>query len=143
MRMLRFYLSVAIVLLVSLNLWAQEKGYKVIVNASNPVTSLSREAISDIFLKKIAKFPDGRSATPVDLLVDSSTRGRFSQDVHKKSAVAVDSNWAQLLFSGRGVPPAKRSEEDALAFVRTNPNGIGYVSAGAAIDGVKVIRIVN
>lgn len=140
---LRFYFSAVVVLLVSLNLWAEDKGYRVIVNASNPVTSMRRGDLSEIFLKKAAKFPDGHGALPIDLMVNSSARERFSLDIHKKSSEAVDSYWAQLLFSGRGVPPAKRSENDALEFVRTNPNGIGYVSAGAAIDGVKVVKIID
>lgn len=137
------YCLAAIVLLVSINGWAQDKGYKIIVNASNPVSVLHKAELSDIFLKKMTKFPDGRGVAPVDLTVNSSTRELFSEDVHKKSSAAVDSYWAQLLFSGRGVPPAKRSENDALDYVRSNPNGISYVSAGVTLDGVKAIRIVD
>lgn len=137
------YCFAAIVLLVSINGWAQDKGYKIIVNASNPVSVLHKAELSDIFLKKMTKFPDGRGVSPVDLTVNSSTRELFSEDVHKKTSAAIDSYWAQLLFAGRGVPPAKRSENDALDYVRSNPNGISYVSAGATLDGVKAIKIVD
>lgn len=143
MKKITFCISIAIVLLVSLNLSAQEKGYKVVVNAANPLGSLHKADLSDIFLKKTAKFPDGRGAAPVDLMVNSEIRENFSEDIHKKSSEAIESYWAQLLFSGRGVPPARRSETAALQFVKGNPNGIAYVSSSADMDGVKVVKIVD
>jgi ABC-type phosphate transport system substrate-binding protein len=130
-------------ILASANVWAQAKSYKVIVNPSNPISSMSREDVSRIFLKKTTKFPDGRGASPVDLSVNSSTRENFSKDVHGKPASAVEAYWQQLIFSGRDVPPAQKSESGALDFVRSNENGIGYVSAGTDTAGVRVISVTN
>jgi ABC-type phosphate transport system substrate-binding protein len=143
MNQLRVCTIAAFLILASAGVLAQEKGYKVIVNSSNPLVSISRDNVSRIFLKKATKFPNGRGAFPVDLPVNSSTREGFSKDVHGKPSSAVDAYWQQLIFSGRDVPPAQKSESGALDFVRSNENGIGYVSAGADTAGVKVISVTN
>ena len=141
MKPLRICAIAVVLTLASANVWAQSRSYKVIVNPSNPVSSISREELSRIFLKKTTKFSDGRSASPVDLPVSSSTRESFSKEVHGKPASAVDAYWQQLIFSGRDVPPAQKSESGAIEFMRSNENGIGYVSAGADTAGVKVISV--
>lgn len=130
-------------ILASANIWAQAKSYKVIVNPSNPVSSISREDLSRIFFKKTTKFSDGRGASPVDLAANSATRESFSKDVHGKSSSAVEAYWQQLIFSGRDIPPPQKSESGALEFVRSNENGIGYVSGGADTAGVKVISVTD
>ncbi len=130
-------------ILASASVWAQAKSYKVIVNPSNPVSSMSREDVSRIFLKKTTKFSDGRGTSPVDLPVNSPTRESFSKDVLGKSSSAVEAYWQQMIFSGRDIPPAQKSESGALEFVRSNGNAIGYVSPGADTEGVKVINITD
>lgn len=116
-------------------------GYKVIVNSSNSVASASKDDLSRIFLKKASKFSNGHAATPVDLPASSPVRDAFSKDVHGKSTSAVEAYWQQQIFSGRDVPPPQKSESGAVEFVRSNPNGIAYVSAGTATEGVKVISV--
>lgn len=141
MRLKRFPFMIAMVLLAAANVWAQGGGYKLVVNSSNPVTSMSRDEVSRIFLKKSTKFSDGRGASPVDLAVSSSTRESFSKSVLGKPASAVDAYWQQQIFSGRDVPPPQKSESAAISFVHSNENGIAYVSAGADTAGLKVISV--
>lgn len=141
MRLLRFPYLVAIVLLAAANIWAQGDSYKVVVNPSNPVSAMSKAEISRIFLKKTTKFPDGRSASPVDLPANSSVRETFSSHVLGKPASAVDAYWQQQIFSGRDIPPPQKSEDAAVSFVRSNENGIAYVPAGVNTAGLKVISV--
>ena len=143
MKLSRITYIIAIVLLASANVWAQGGSYKVVVNPSNPVSSMSRDEVSRIFLKKSTKFSDGRSVSPMDLPVSSAIRESFSKDVHGKPASAVDAFWQQQIFSGRDIPPAQKSESAALSFVRSNENGIAYVPAGADTEGVKVITVAD
>lgn len=130
-----------LVMLVSSSVWAQTKAYKVIVNQSNPMTSISYENVSRIFLKKTTKFPNGLSASPVDLPGDSATREHFSNEVLGKPASAVEAYWKQLIFSGRDVPPPQKNERSVLDYVRANENAIGYVSATTDVQGVKVVLV--
>ena len=141
MRLLRVPFMVAMMLLAAANIWAQGGSFKMVVNPSNPATSMSKDEVSRIFLKKTTKFPDGRSASPVDLAVNSSVRESFSKGVLGKPASAVDAYWQQQIFSGRDIPPPQKSEAAAINFVRSNENGIAYVSAGADTAGLKVITL--
>lgn len=144
MKLLRICSIAAVLLFTSLNVWAQSKGgFKVIVNPSNPASSISRDELSRICLKKTTKFPDGRSASPVDLPLNSSARAAFSNAVHGKPVSAVEAFWQQQIFSGKDLPPAQKSEAGAVDFVRSNPNGIGYVSAGTDTQGAKVILVTD
>jgi len=143
MKQLRVCAIAVFLILASANVWAQAKSYKIIVNPSNPVSSISREEVSRIFLKKTTKFSDGRGASPLDLPANSPTRESFSKDIHGKSSSAVDAYWQQLIFSGRDIPPAQKSESGVLEFVRSNGNAIGYVPSGADTAGVKVISVTD
>jgi ABC-type phosphate transport system substrate-binding protein len=117
-------------------------GYKVIVHPSNPTSSLSRPQVSEYFMGKTTDWSHGGKIKPVDQVENSSTRQAFSDEVLGKSISAVKSYWQQQIFSGRGVPPTEVSgDSDVVAFVRSNPGAIGYVSAGADTGSVKVISI--
>ena len=121
---------------------AQAEGYLVIVNPANPVTSLSRQQVSDIFMKLLRRWPHGGDTHPVDQPAVAAVRDAFSRGVHGKPAAAVASWWGQQMFSGRAVPPPQRANDRAVnAFVREDALAIGYVSPGTAETGVKVIQI--
>jgi ABC-type phosphate transport system substrate-binding protein len=120
--------------------------FVVVVSASNPVTSVTRDQASKLFLKKVPSWDNGRGdVVPVDQPEGSPVREAFTKAVLHKSVAAVKSYWQQQIFSGRGVPPTERpSDGEVLNFVRTNANAIGYVSASAPVgSGVKVVNVVD
>lgn len=120
----------------------EEAGFKVIVNETNPVASLTSEELSRLFLKKATVWENGAPVDPVDLDEGSRAREAFSRDVHRKSVAGVKSFWLQRIYSGRDVPPPeKESEAAVLAFVKAHPNAIGYVSSTAPTIGVKVLVV--
>jgi ABC-type phosphate transport system substrate-binding protein len=118
-------------------------GYKVVVNATNPVRTLSRVTAMRMFLKKVTTWPDGHPAIPVDQPAGSVARKAFTTEVLKKDTNEVVAYWNQMIFSGRGLPPvSKSSDADVLSYVRENPHAIGYVSGDAKLgEGVKAIGI--
>ena len=144
---LRLYMVCAVVLMLALPLgqvFAQgHGGYKIVVNPSISAGSISRDELSRIFLKKTGKFHDGHSASPVDLPSSSGVRDVFSRDVHGKPTSAVEAYWQQQVFSGREVPPPEKSESGAVDFVRSNSNGIGYVSPGTDTEGLRVVNVTD
>lgn len=120
----------------------QAQEYKVIVNSANATTDIPAAVAGKIFLKEATKFPNGTSATPVDLNKSSAVRAAFSKAVIGRPVSAVESFWQQQIFSGKDVPPTTKSTDDeVIAFVKATPGAIGYVSAGAATAGVKVIDV--
>jgi ABC-type phosphate transport system substrate-binding protein len=119
---------------------AQE--YKLIANSGVAIGDLSADQAAKIFLKQTSKFPDGMAAAPVYQVKAAAPRIVFDKTVLGKSVAAVETYWQQQIFSGKDVPPpAKGSDDDVIAFVKATPGGIGYVSAGAAVAGVKVIGV--
>jgi ABC-type phosphate transport system substrate-binding protein len=121
---------------------AQAEGFLVIVNEANPVTSLSRQQVSDMFMKQTRQWEEGGDVHPVDQPAVALVRDAFSRAVHGKPASAVASWWGQQMFSGRAVPPPQRGTDRAVnTFVRGDTLAIGYVNPGTAEAGVKVVRI--
>jgi ABC-type phosphate transport system substrate-binding protein len=142
---MRTWSKLAIAALLALGLpdaSAQTVAFKVVVNAGNPVSSLSREQVSRLFLKKAVTWDNGQPAVPVDLPEASTTREAFSKEVHGRAVRSVKSYWLNQVFTGRLVPPSELpSDQEVLAFVKANPGAIGYVSADAPVRGVKVIEV--
>ena len=122
---------------------AARPGFVVIVNAANPATTISREALSGIFLKRNTTWPNGQAAEPVDLSPNQLPRVIFTREVLKKSVGAVEAFWQQQIFSGRDVPPPEKSSEKEVAdFVRQHPLAVGYVSSETPLaTGVRALEI--
>lgn len=117
--------------------------YRIVVHPDNATHHLSASEISSLFLKKTEAWADGEAVEPVDLSADSAVRSAFSLDVHGRTASNIRSYWQQVIFSGKGVPPPEMTDdEEVVAFVRSHRGAIGYVSAEAALDGVKVLNVV-
>ena len=76
-----------------------------VVSAKNPVTSLSKNYVADIFLGKTSKFPDGSRAVPVDQAEGSAARDAFYLQFTGKSPAQVKMYWSKMIFTGRGQPP--------------------------------------
>jgi ABC-type phosphate transport system substrate-binding protein len=117
--------------------------YAVVVNRANSTASLSRVEVARLFLKTVTSWPDGGPVAAVDQARTAPVRRVFSVDVHQKDPDAVAAHWQVQVFSGRDVPPrVLRSDADVLAFVRSNPGAIGYVSASTPLDeGVRKLKV--
>lgn len=136
-------LTLLAVLLVGTDEVAAQQSYKVIVNASNNVSTITRDYLSQLFLKKTSRWANGQVAIPINLPSESPVREHFAQDVHGRSVSAIRAYWQRMVFSGGAVPPEERnSDREVIAYVAANPNAIGYVSAGAQVGGgAKVIQV--
>jgi ABC-type phosphate transport system substrate-binding protein len=116
--------------------------YKIIVNAANPVTVLSRADASGYFLKRKTKWPSGVTVAPVDLSSTSAIRAAFCREVLGKPPDEVMHYWQVKIFSGSDTPPpVKASDEDVVAFVKGNAGAIGYVAATTVLS--SEVRIVT
>ncbi len=118
--------------------------YLIVVNSSNPASSLTKEQVSKFFLKVTKTWDTGVAVSPVDLDERSQVRESFSRGILTRPATAVVLYWQQVAFSGRGeAPPSFEMERDLLAYIRLKPGAIGYISAATDPQGVKVISVVR
>lgn len=122
---------------------ASGQGFQLVVNSSNQVSSLSKEQVSRMLLKKLTQWPGGGGVRPADQAPDRSVRQRFSEFVHGRSADAIKAYWQRQIFSGRETPPPELASDTAVIdYVRSHPGAIGYVSGGASLGrGVKALRV--
>jgi ABC-type phosphate transport system substrate-binding protein len=140
---MKLALAFAGLLVTAPALRAQQGGYRVIVNAANPVSSLEVREVSRMFRKEVTRWKDGSTVAPVDQRTQAPARAAFSQKVHGRSVQMIAEFWRQQIFSGRNVPPVeKASDVEVLEYVRSNPGAIGYVSSTASLaPNVKVVTV--
>jgi len=132
--------AVMAVLVVSAPALAQS-GYRIVVNPSNPVSSLSKSQVPQLFLEK-ATWDNGAAVSPVDLLPSSPVREGFSKELLGVPVpVAIERLREVAKTAGGNPPPAVASDREVLAYVRLKPGAIGYVSLGADVSGVKVVSV--
>ena len=108
-------------------------GIGVIVNAGNPVTTLTKRQVEQIFAGDITDWSQvGGSAGPISIYTRNTSSGTYSDfkelAMHKRDYANSSQKMA--------------GNEQIVAEVAKNPNGIGYV--GLAYDeapGIKVIKV--
>lgn len=120
-----------------------DRPFDVVVNRSNPLSSLTRAELSAIFMKKVRSWPDRSEVLPVDQALTARVRGQFSHSIHGKSVAYVTRYWHRLIFAGRDIPPRQVDSNAAVVdFVKANRGAIGYVDAGTSlVYEVKVIVV--
>ena len=115
--------------------------FRVIVHAENPST-LSRDFLADIYLKRVTRWPDGEDVHPVDQRPSSAVRQHFSDSILKRSVAAMKRYWQQRIFSGRELPPPELdSDEAVVSYVVGHRGAVGYVSGGAKLDRAKAVVV--
>jgi ABC-type phosphate transport system substrate-binding protein len=135
-------LAVAIAIALTVRVSAEPSGLRIIINAKSSVTKVDKRFVADAFLKKRTHWADDAGIQPIDLGQKNTVREQFSRDLLDRDVASVRHYWAQLVFSGRGVPPPEvGSEAEVVKYVAAHAGAIGYVSAATELKGVKVLEI--
>jgi ABC-type phosphate transport system substrate-binding protein len=125
---------------------AEEKPiFKVIVHAENPVQRLTKQELSQLFLKKVKQWQESNDAVlPVDLVDNSPIRQDFSETIHGRDVASIKAYWQKQIFSGRGVPPEeKKSDEEVLKYVSENPGAVGYLAEATPTEEYKSVKVLE
>jgi ABC-type phosphate transport system substrate-binding protein len=114
---------------------------QVIANPSVKSASVSVDELKNVFLGNTSSLSDGSKVEPV-LAESGAAHDEFLKDVVGKSGPALKNHLKTLVFTGKGsMPKSFASEADIVKYVAKTPGAIGYVSAGAAADGVKKMAL--
>lgn len=114
----------------------------VVVSAENPVQSLSRAELADIFLGRLRKFPDGSVVMPIDQGDRSAIYASFYSDYLGHSVAQVKAHWARLIFTGRGQPPQSvQDSATAAELVANHPTAIAYVAVEFVDTRLRVVTL--
>ena len=133
---------VVVGLALNLNVHAAVADVVAVVSAQNPVTTLSKYQVVDIFLGKANHFPDGSQVVVIDQETGSAARDEFYTSFAGKSAAQLKAYWSKIIFTGKGQPPEEVSSGSAVKiYLSENPNAIGYIERNLVDDSVKVLAV--
>ncbi len=134
----------AAVLALALPAMADEAGFRIVVHPDNPTTELRAAEVSSLLLKKKVKWDHGVPVEPVDLAAASKLREAFSKEIHGRSVSSIKNYWTGPMRSaGKTPPPELKDDAAVVAYVKSHPGAIGYVSPRARLDGVKEVSLAN
>jgi ABC-type phosphate transport system substrate-binding protein len=139
-------LSLALVLMLQASIGAFAEELTFIVNAKNPVETLTVADLRDFYLKKKRTWPDGTSVRFIDRAAGMPVRKLFLDKVLKQTAEEVELYWiGQKLYSGESSPLQERNDRMTIQFVSAFKGAVGYVKSDASLSGanVKVIAVEN
>jgi len=113
-----------------------------VISAQNPVTALSKGEVSNIFLGKTNRFPDGNPAVPIDQPEGSALRAEFYRSVSNRQPADIKAYWSKMIFTGRGQPPAVAdNDEQAKKILASRPDAIGYIDRASVDRRIKVLTV--
>jgi ABC-type phosphate transport system substrate-binding protein len=113
----------------------------VVINKSNPVESMSRAQVIDMFMGKYVAFPDGSRATPIEPYGDQNSRKSFYKLLINFNLSRVNAYWSRIRFTGRATPPEpKPSDEEVAKFIGATENAIGYIDSKYVTANLKVVH---
>lgn len=116
--------------------------FVVIVNTSNPITSLPATELQRVFRKQTRMWRHGESMVPVDWDATSEIRQEFSRLVMGRSVREMADFWIQQsITQGLAPPSTQKSTRAILRFVASVPGAISYVPRGEADGSVKIISV--
>lgn len=112
--------------------------FVVIVNKASTVT-VDKATVAKIYQGELKSWPDGTPTAAIDLPEDNPTRAAFCTEVVGKSVANLKALWAQMIFSGKALPPkVAAGDDDVKKAVSGVKGGVGYIKASAVDDSVKV-----
>lgn len=116
----------------------------VIMNSKNPIKSLEKKKIIELFMGKATAFPNRKPAITLDFESGSDLRRKFYKSLTGKSEAQIDAYWAQLVFGGRMSQPKKfKNEKQIINAVLENPSTIAFVSKQTLPRNVKVVAVLT
>ena len=139
MKVPRLLLTVLILVLGSLTARAD---IVPVVSIKSGVTTLTKNEIVDIFLRKRFRFPDGQTAEPIDQAEGSAAREQFYNQYAELAPAQLKAFWAKIIFTGRGQPPRSvAGGKEARKLVAADPNAITYLDSSLVDGTIKVVNV--
>jgi hypothetical protein len=114
----------------------------VVVSSKSAVTTLSSNQVTDIFLGRTHRFPDGSPAVPIDQTEGEAARDEFYSSFTGKSVAQIKAYWSKIIFTGRGQPPRVVANSLAMkSLLIGNPAAIGYIEAKLLDDTMRAVTV--
>lgn len=114
---------------------------QVIANKDAGVTQLTAAELEDLYLARKSKLPGGATAAVLTNAAPGETAEFLSRYLDRTPS-SFSAEWKRIVFTGKGTPPPEaKDDHEMVELVRKTRGAIGYVAAGAEVDGVVVLKI--
>ena len=114
---------------------------KVIANSSVALSDISTDELKRIFLATKTSLDDGTRVEPV-LAKSGAAHESFLKEYVGKTDAALSTYYRSLVFTGKAsLPKSFASDAEVISYVAKTKGAVGYVSAGAAVSGVKTLEV--
>ncbi|WP_179404293.1 substrate-binding domain-containing protein [Burkholderia guangdongensis] len=117
-----------------------EEPFVVIANRDTPVNRISSDEATQIFLKHVQSWPDGKAIDPIDIEEGSPLRTEFYSKITGRSPAQLRAYWARQAFTGMGFPPRQVATAEEVSKIVQNTSGaIGYVGRNDRDGTAKIV----
>jgi hypothetical protein len=114
----------------------------IVVAKNSPLSDLSIHDLKNLYMGDRISAPGGKQLIPIALRTGSPERTAFEQSVLGMAADRLSKYWIDRKIRGQSGPPKSVDTAELLQLVVSKlEGGIGYVSANAVSNAVKVVRI--
>jgi ABC-type phosphate transport system substrate-binding protein len=118
---------------------APADGAIIIANVGVPISSISAEALKDIYTGRTTYWQDGQS---VVIAVAYNTSDTNLKRVCNMDTSSFRTFWQRIVFSGRGHLPKKADDTASLvSLVASTAGAIALVPANTILRDVKVLEV--
>lgn len=114
----------------------------VIAHQDVPVDEVDAESLEGIYLLEQSKWDNGSQIVRFDLNTENDTKTAFFDHLGQEFS-DVKKAWLRKKLSGEAQPPEKVSPDQIVDKVSSTSAAIGYVSADAVTDAVKVLATIE
>ena len=112
----------------------------VVTSKENPVDSINRKELIDLYMGKYLAFSNGNTAKPIDFSGDNNIKSDFYNALVGLSLARVNAYWSRLKFTGRVRPPLELTTlEDIETILKNEKNAVCYVYRYQLNDSMKVV----
>ena len=120
------------IILFSINVMGAD--VTVIVNAKNPITSLTKEELNNYFIKIVRTWPDGDAIRFFDHRDENVNRKLFLKKYIGKNSREIELYWiGEKIYTGNIAPIQVTSDSMMASMVARFKGGLGYVSSNFKI----------
>jgi ABC-type phosphate transport system substrate-binding protein len=115
-----------------------------VVNAANPVRSMTQKQALDLYMGRTRNFPNGDYALPFDQARDAAGRQSFYRLLTGMDLAQINSSWARLMFTGQTMPPQPLpNDATVIEVVKRNPGAIGYLGKAPTDASLAVVLVLK
>ncbi|MCB9061546.1 MAG: hypothetical protein H6622_08500 [Halobacteriovoraceae bacterium] len=115
------------------------------VHHLNPVKSLSKDQIKQIFMGESFTWEDGKEIQVVDYKKEVEEKKTFMKDFLKVSPFYLYKKWIRASLQGNTLPiKLFGSHQEVVDFIETTPDAIGYMYLNEIkSDKIKIVPVKN